>query len=101
MGYPDVVGGCADEEYDMHEVFPIVAGALAGLAVLRIESIRLRTFALIVLSVLLGVVATIISGEALISWAFVLIDIPLVFCSGLAAIGAVVFWQRRQHVQLQ
>ena len=85
----------------MHEVFPIVAGALTGLAVLRIESIRLRAFVLIVMSILLGVVATIISGEALISWAFVLIDIPLVLCSALVAIGVVLAWQRRESVQLR
>ena len=84
----------------MNEVFPIVAGAITGLAVLRIESTRLRVAVLAVLSVLLGMVATIASGEALLSWAFVLIDIPLVFFSAIAAISVTYAWHRRRDVQL-
>jgi hypothetical protein len=78
----------------VHEIFPIVAGIAIGLGVLRIASPRLRTLAFVVLCVLAGVAATFISGEALISWAFVLIDIPLVM---LAAIGTVVLAPRVAH----
>lgn len=85
----------------MQEVFPILSGAIVGLAVLNIESVRLRALALAVLSVILGVIATIISSEALISWAFVLIDIPLVLVSALVAIGVVIAWQRRRELQVR
>jgi hypothetical protein len=85
----------------MHEVFPIVSGAIVGLAVLNIESVRLRALALAVLSVVLGVIATIISGESLISWAFVLIDIPLVLASAIASIVVVTAWQRRRELQIR
>jgi hypothetical protein len=85
----------------VHEVFPVVAGLLLGFAAFRIESIRLRAIVVAVMSVLLGVVATIISGEALISWAFVLIDIPLVLASAVGAIIACYAWERRNATQLR
>jgi hypothetical protein len=71
----------------MHEVFPVVAGIAVGLVALRIASLQLRWLFVGVLSVIFGVMATFISGESLISWAFVLIDIPLVLG---AAIGTMV-----------
>lgn len=71
----------------MHEVFPVVAGIAVGLVALRVTSLQLRWLLVAVASVIFGVLATIISGEALISWAFVLIDIPLVLG---AAIGTMV-----------
>lgn len=71
----------------MHEVFPVVAGIAVGLVALRVTSLQLRWLLVAVASVIFGVLATIISGEALISWAFVLIDIPLVLGS---AIGTMV-----------
>lgn len=71
----------------MHEVFPVVAGIAVGLVALRVTSLQLRWLLVAVASVIFGVLATIISGEALISWAFVLIDIPLVLG---AAVGTMV-----------
>lgn len=70
----------------MQEIFPIAAGVVAGLLALRVANARLRTLAFVVLSVLLGATATIISGEFAISWEFLLVDIPLVFLSGIAAV---------------
>jgi hypothetical protein len=85
----------------MHEVFPVVAGMLLGFVALRIDSTQLRVFVLATMSILLGVVATIISGEALISWAFVLIDIPLVLASAVGVIVATYAWQHRGAAQLR
>jgi hypothetical protein len=75
----------------MHEVFPVAAGAALGLLAYRVSSIRLRMLLIAVLSVLIGVTATFISGEALISWGFVAVDIPEV----LLAAGLVLFAQSR------
>ena len=80
-----------EEVRSMHEIFPVVGGIAIGLLALRIASARLRTAFVVVLSVILGVIATIISGEALVNWAFLLIDIPLVFGSALVA-ATVVPW---------
>lgn len=70
----------------MHEVFPVVAGIATGMVALRIMDLRFRIALIAVMSVLFGVIATFISGEALISWAFVLIDIPLVLVAAVATV---------------
>ena len=65
----------------MHELFPIVSGLLLG-AVLPLIRPRMRLEVGGGASVVLGTLATIISGEYRIGWEFLLIDIPLVaLCS--------------------
>lgn len=61
----------------MQELVPLLSGFAAGvvLGALR-PSLRLAVGTL--LSVVLGVLATIVTGEFKTSWEFVLIDIPLV-----------------------
>lgn len=70
----------------MHEAFPIVAGVATGMVALRVMDLRFRIALIAVMSVVFGVIATAISGEALISWAFVLIDIPLVLIAAVATV---------------
>ena len=65
----------------MHELFPIVSGLLLGAALPLIRP-QIRLEVGVSVSVLLGTLATIISGEYRIGWEFLLIDIPLVaLCS--------------------
>ncbi len=66
------------------ELFPVAAGVALGLflAVLRPGLPRWTGAAL---AVALGVVATVVSGEFRIGWEFLLIDIPLVAGSAVAA----------------
>jgi len=66
----------------MNEWFPIAMGAAVGL-ILGYATGRLRVMAGIVLSVVLGICATVATGEWRISWAFLLIDIPLVAVSAV------------------
>mgnify|MGYP000001613922 CR=1 FL=1 len=47
---------------EISEFFPVTAGLVIGLVVLRIANVRLRTVALIALSVLAGFLASLISG---------------------------------------
>ncbi len=75
----------------MGEILPISAGILVGLICWRIASVRLRTAALVVLSVLFGALASLVNGELALSWGFLLIDIPLVF---LVAVGTSVLVSR-------
>jgi hypothetical protein len=66
------------------ELFPIACGLLTGSLVGALRpSLRLAAGA--ALAVVFGVVATVLSGEAQVSWAFLLIDIPLVAASAVAA----------------
>ena len=65
----------------MHELFPIVSGLLLGAALPLIRP-QMRLTVGVGASVLLGALATIISGEYRIGWEFLLIDVPLVaLCS--------------------
>lgn len=76
----------------MQELVPLGLGFLLGTALgfLR-PSLRLPIGA--ALAIVLGVVATAVTGEAKTSWAFVLIDIPIVAVA--ATLGLVVGRQLR------
>jgi uncharacterized membrane protein YeaQ/YmgE (transglycosylase-associated protein family) len=70
----------------MGELFPIVAGILVGIIASRIARGRMRALVGVALTVLFGVTATLLSGEARESWAFVFVDL------GLVALAAVIAW---------
>jgi hypothetical protein len=75
----------------MHELFPIVSGLLLG-AMLPLIRPQIRLEVGVGASMVLGTLATIVSGEYRIGWEFLLIDIPLVaLCSvtGFATARAV------------
>ena len=60
---------------ELREVLPVAGGVLAALLASRIAAPRLRYVVLTVVAVALGVTATVVSGEAAKSWAYLLIDI--------------------------
>jgi len=64
----------------MTELVPISYGLLVGLC-LGLLAPRQRVPIGLVLAVLLGVTATVVTGEWEVSWAFILVDIPLVALS--------------------
>jgi hypothetical protein len=66
----------------MNEVFPLLGGLVIGLLYRRGN---LHPIAAVVAGLAVAVTATVISDEYLISWGFLLVDIPLVLVS--AAIG--------------
>jgi len=67
----------------MSELFPLLCGVCAGLAIGAVSPPRRFRLGL-VLSVVLGMTATIVSGEFRIRWEYLLIDIPLVGVSAAA-----------------
>jgi hypothetical protein len=67
----------------MTEFFPIAAGLLCCLLLGSLTA-RRRVIVGVVFSVVAGVLATVVSGEWRISWAFLIIDIPLVAVSAVA-----------------
>jgi hypothetical protein len=71
----------------MQELIPLTAGLLLG-AVLGYVRPGMRLAVGAILSVVLGVLATIITGEFRVSWEYILFDIPLVAIS--AALGFLV-----------
>lgn len=79
----------------MHELFPVVAGILVGVIASRVAATRLRYIVGAVLTLLFGAAATMLSGEAVESWAFVLVDIGLVALAAFIAYGAITLVERR------
>ncbi len=69
----------------MNELFPIVAGLLCGLLLGSLTAKR-RIFVGLAFALVAGTLATIVSGEWRMSWAFLLIDIPLVAISSATGV---------------
>ncbi len=78
----------------MNEIFPIAAGIMIGVLILRIRPGRLRIAALLGLGALFGALATILSGEVEVSWGFFPVDIALVLAAAVATAMLVAGWQR-------
>jgi hypothetical protein len=66
----------------MTEIFPFFGGVLIGVLVARRPRIPLAVAA--VLAVALGVLATVVSGEFRLSWAYLYFDVPFVALTAVA-----------------
>jgi hypothetical protein len=71
----------------MSELVPLYSGALLGLLVGFVRPSQ-RVPVVVVLSILLGIGASAVTGELSITWEYVLVDIPLVAAS--ATVGMAV-----------
>jgi hypothetical protein len=80
----------------VQELLPVMSGLFLG-ALLGLLRPSLRVPIGVVLIVALGLLATVVSGEYLISWSFLLIDIPLVAVSAAASLFVAhrLRWARR------
>jgi len=74
----------------MNELFPILSGLVVGTLIGFLRP-RTRLAVGLVVSVVIGVTATVVSGESQLSWAYLLVDIPLV---GLALVTAMLLTSR-------
>ncbi|HKC99158.1 MAG TPA: hypothetical protein VKG20_14055 [Methylomirabilota bacterium] len=84
----------------MDEGFPVLAGVVVGLVIPTVVSpSRLRWLVLVVLSVVLGSVATWVSGELAISAVYLLVDITQVLGAAIATAVLVSIWRRRSSAQ--
>lgn len=68
----------------MYEILPILGGLIVGLLVYRLQDSTLRIGALALLCILVGLGASYLTGELLISWWYVVFD------TAQALFGAVV-----------
>jgi hypothetical protein len=71
----------------MQELLPIACGLLIGALTGGMKP-SMQVPSVAALAVVFGTIATVVSGEFRVSWAFLLIDIPLV---ALSAVVALVF----------
>ena len=69
----------------VEELLPVASGLVIGLISGLLRPF-LRVPISVVLIIALGLLATVVSGEYLISWSFLLIDIPLVAVSAVAGL---------------
>jgi hypothetical protein len=59
----------------VYEFIPLVGGVTIALLVQPLAGAKLRVAALVLLSAVCGAAATVISGEILVSWAYLAFDI--------------------------
>jgi hypothetical protein len=81
---------------ELTEVFPVLTGILIGIGLGWVRP-QARLWLGSTLAILGGLLATIVSGEFRLSWAYLLIDIPLVAGASILAL-AVTRHARRQRV---
>ncbi len=79
----------------MDEVFPVLSGVVVGLLTSAISSPRIRAWLLGVLCVAFGTVASWVSGELAISWAYILVDAGQVLVAAAMSAALVAAWRRR------
>jgi len=79
----------------MTELFPVAAGVLLGALVCRISALRPRIAVLVVLSVALGALASLLSGELALSLGFIPVDVAEVLAVSALSAGAGAARQRR------
>jgi hypothetical protein len=70
----------------MNEIFPVLYGVCVGLVCSFVASRRWRRALWLGLSAFFGILATVVSGEWMLGWEFLLIDVPLVAGSSFAVI---------------
>ena len=79
----------------MYEIFPLLAGVAVALGVQRLVAPRLQLVSLVGLSVVFGFIASLISGELSVSWAYLIFDTGLVLLSAVVTTVLILWWQRR------
>ena len=66
----------------MEEIFPVGSGIVLGLVVAYFVSGRLRGWVLAIGSILIGFMASWVSGELAVSWLYLLVDIGQALIAG-------------------
>jgi len=79
----------------MNEILPVMAGAVIGLLIPYLPTLRWRVWALIVLSVGCGAAASWISGELAVSMGYVAIDAAQVSIAASLTWTLSARWRRR------
>ena len=80
----------------MDEDFPVLAGAVVGLALHPMTSRLVRSILILVFSVAFGALAAWVSGELAMSPIYLAIDAAQVAVAAILTATLVVAWRRRQ-----
>jgi 1,4-dihydroxy-2-naphthoate octaprenyltransferase len=86
----------------MQEIVPLAAGVVIAFLVQRFgTTARSKMLALLFASVVIGAIASFVSGELFESWVFLAIDTGLVLLSAGLTLAGLALWQRRSEVVRQ
>ncbi len=77
----------------MHEHFPLLAGVSIALLAQHVPSPRLRNVGLVGMALLLGLIASVISGEIFVSGLFALVDTALVLLAAVVTTVVIRVWK--------
>jgi hypothetical protein len=78
----------------MDEVFPVGSGVVLGLVLVYLVRPRFRVWALGSLSVVLGAMASWVSGELAVHWFYLVIDVAQVAAAAAMTSVLAARWQR-------
>ncbi len=81
-------------EFVLHELLPIMAGVVTALVAHGVGAPRLRMASVVAGSIVFGTLASFISGELLVSAAYLVFDIAQVLLTAIAA-TALLSWRRK------
>ncbi len=86
----------------MQEIVPLAAGVVIALLVHRFGAgPQSKTIALLAASLVIGAIASFVSGELFESWVFLAIDTGLVVLSAGLTLAGIALWQRRSEAVRQ
>jgi peptidoglycan/LPS O-acetylase OafA/YrhL len=75
----------------MGELFPLLAGVLAGVVTMRLSGAKPRTACIAVIGVVFGLIATAVNGESLL---LVPVDATIVVLTAFAILAGPQLWAR-------
>jgi len=86
----------------MQEIVPLAAGVVIALLVQRVGAgPQSKLIALLAASLIIGAIASFVSGELFESWVFLAIDTGLVVFSASVTLAGIALWRRRSEVVRQ
>ena len=86
----------------MQEIVPLAAGVVIAFLVQRFGAgPQSKMIAILVASLIIGAIASFVSGELFESWVFLAIDTGLVLLSAGLTSAGVALWQRRSEAVRQ
>lgn len=85
----------------MQELFPVVSGIIAAVATAQMAAPRTRLVTLVAASLVVGFLASLLSGELVISWGFIWVDALIVLAVASVTVVAMTAWTRRTTLARQ
>lgn len=85
----------------MQELFPIVSGIIAAVLTRQMVAPKTRLATLVAVSLVVGFLASMLSGELVISWGFIWVDALIVLAAASVTAVAMTAWTRRTTLARQ